>query len=309
MKYRRSDQRTILLIFIIILAIWTGVLIERWIFAPSSDSLQSLDQATMDTLSGKGLRTAEERVDKKPYAQASDAETVIETFPFDPNTADSISLLRLGLAPWQVRSIYTYRSRGGRYHRVEDFKRVPGMTPEIYERLAPYIRIGRAFRYYDESDFRSDSIRKGRREHSDTIQSETYQEKFRELTLVDINEADTALLKRIPGIGSYRARQIVSYRERLGGFTDVQQLYEIKGFPAAQLSEWFKVGKGVFHRINVNTATFTEMGHHPYIGFTRARAIDSYRRNYGTIHDLSELSLLPDFTDDVIERLRPYVQY
>ena len=28
-----------------------------------------------------------------------------ETFPFDPNTADSTQLLRLGLQPWQVRNI------------------------------------------------------------------------------------------------------------------------------------------------------------------------------------------------------------
>ena len=36
-----------------------------------------------------------------------------ELFPFDPNTADSTQLLRLGLAPWQVRNIYKYRAAGG----------------------------------------------------------------------------------------------------------------------------------------------------------------------------------------------------
>ena len=44
-------------------------------------------------------------------------ERVVETFFFDPNTADSTMLLRLGLSPWQVRNIYKYRARGGRYHR------------------------------------------------------------------------------------------------------------------------------------------------------------------------------------------------
>ena len=29
----------------------------------------------------------------------------VERFPFDPNTADSTQLLRLGLQPWQVRNI------------------------------------------------------------------------------------------------------------------------------------------------------------------------------------------------------------
>lgn len=36
------------------------------------------------------------------YAVPSHA---VERFPFDPNTADSTQLLRLGLQPWQVRNI------------------------------------------------------------------------------------------------------------------------------------------------------------------------------------------------------------
>lgn len=36
------------------------------------------------------------------YAVPSQA---VERFPFDPNTADSTQLLRLGLQPWQVRNI------------------------------------------------------------------------------------------------------------------------------------------------------------------------------------------------------------
>ena len=37
----------------------------------------------------------------------------IEEFPFDPNTADSVQLQRLGLQKWQIRKIYKYRARGG----------------------------------------------------------------------------------------------------------------------------------------------------------------------------------------------------
>ena len=57
------------------------------------------------------------------------------TFFFDPNTADSTALLRLGLSPWQVRNIYKYRARGGRYHRPEDFSKLYGLTKGDYERL------------------------------------------------------------------------------------------------------------------------------------------------------------------------------
>lgn len=51
-----------------------------------------------------------------------------ELFAFDPNTADSTELLRLGLAPWQVRNIYKYRASGGIYRKPSDFARLYGLT-------------------------------------------------------------------------------------------------------------------------------------------------------------------------------------
>lgn len=64
-----------------------------------------------------------------------------ESFYFDPNTADSTQLLRLGLQPWQVRNIYRYRAKGGVYRKKEDFARLYGLTVKDYRRLEPYIRI------------------------------------------------------------------------------------------------------------------------------------------------------------------------
>ena len=61
--------------------------------------------------------------------------------PFDPNTADSTQLLRLGLQPWQVRNIYKYRAAGGIYRTKTDFARLYGLTVKQYRELEPYIRI------------------------------------------------------------------------------------------------------------------------------------------------------------------------
>ena len=66
----------------------------------------------------------------------------VESFPFDPNEADSTQLLRLGLTPAQVRSIYRHRARGYTYSRAEDFARTPFMTKGQWNHLRPLIRIG-----------------------------------------------------------------------------------------------------------------------------------------------------------------------
>ena len=65
----------------------------------------------------------------------------VERFAFDPNTADSTQLLRLGLQPWMVRNIYKYRAAGGVYRKKEDFARLYGLTVKQYQELEPYIQI------------------------------------------------------------------------------------------------------------------------------------------------------------------------
>ena len=97
------------------------------------------------TPSSKGKELESKRqstaVRKAKYYGSYGSEQRKETFPFDPNTADSTQLLRLGLQPWQVRNIYKYRSRGGIYRKKEDFAKLYGLTVKDYRRLEPYIRI------------------------------------------------------------------------------------------------------------------------------------------------------------------------
>ena len=69
-------------------------------------------------------------------------KTAVESFPFDPNEADSTQLLRLGLTPAQVRSIYRHRAKGYVYSTPEDFARTPFMTKGQWNRLKPLIKIG-----------------------------------------------------------------------------------------------------------------------------------------------------------------------
>lgn len=50
--------------------------------------------------------------------------------------------------------------------------------------------------------------------------------KYQPGTVINLNEADTTELKKIPGIGSAIARMIVNYRTQLGGFYKIEQLQE-----------------------------------------------------------------------------------
>ena len=221
-----------------------------------------------------------------------------ERFAFDPNSADSTQLLRLGLQPWQVRNIYKYRAAGGIYRRKEDFARLYGLTVKQYRELEPYIQISADYLpastlVKDEKpDFQRDTLR--------------FPVKIAEGETVNLNAADTAIYKKVPGIGSYYARRIADYSQRLGGFVSVDQLDEIENFPQ-EAKSYFTIGSAQVRQLNVNSLSLNELKRHPYINYYQAKAITDYRRLHGPLRSLDDLRLLPDFSEEVINRLKPYV--
>ena len=248
----------------------------------------------------------------KQYIYAVEEE-LFETFPFDPNTADSTTLLRLGLSPWQVRSIYRYRAKHGRYHKPEDFMRVPGMTNEQWERLRPYVRIAKAFQYVEpeaRKSFAEEVPREQVVAEAKQVRQDSFprQEKIHFGQTIDINTADTSLLKMIPGIASRRAARIVAYRKTLGGFTSVEQAMEAIEMPDSVL-KYMSVSPVEIKKINVNKLSVQQLMKHPYLNFYQAKAIFEHRRNKGDLHSLDELSRLEGFRQTDLDRLRPYITF
>ena len=232
-------------------------------------------------------------------------------FPFDPNTADSTALLRLGLARWQVRNIYKYRAAGGIYRKKEDFAQLYGLTVKQYRELEPYITIGADYQpaanLFADKERREDEGRVGQR---DSAVTRHYPIKLTDGETIDLATADTTQLQRVPGIGPYYAKRIVDYGQRLGGYVSLSQLDEIDGFPHEALNYiTLSEGSSPTSKLNVNTLSVNELKRHPYINFYQARAIVDYRRQNGIITDIGDLRLLPDFGDEAISRLRPYVTY
>ena len=246
---------------------------------------------------------------RSPYYAVPERE--METFAFDPNEADSTTLLRLGFAPFQVRGIYRYRAKGGRYHEPADVQRIPGMTNEMWERLAPHIRIDRRYQYVNPQP-RSSVSRATYPEDVQAVLRDTVQRpvKLRAGQTIDLNAADTFQLKKIPGIGSYYAGRIVHYRERLGGFVDVVQALEAdEGVPPEAL-EWMRITNSrTLRQLDVNHASKRDLLRHPYLSSFQATSIWQYRHNYGLFRSLDDLLTLSAFTSADIERLRPYLLF
>ena len=260
---------------------------------------------------------------------------VHELFPFDPNTASAEDFERLGLESWQARSIIRFREKGGIFSRPSDFARVYGITKRTYEVLLPFIQIaddykpaadfygkegyGRGGRrytpYYNNREERyrryaqdNTSPSEGKAEGKSEAKVYSYPHKLRANEHIEINGADTTLLMKIPGIGSYYASRIVRYRERLGGFASAQQLEEIDGLPESAIA-YIKIDNQQIRKLNLNKLTLNQLKKHPYLNFYQAKEICDYRRLKGPLHSIEDLKLLKDFPPDEIDRLKPYISF
>ena len=290
--YTKSERRVILLLLaiaLLLLGIWAITEYLRPVEVPVTLS----ESEEIDSF----LANLEEQEKiRKSHTPKNEISAVLQ--PFDPNTADSVLLRQLGLPVYIVRNILKYRAKGGVFRSPESFSRIYGLKEEVYQKLKPYITIAPLV---SVSHVRTDTFR----QLKDTI---PYIPKYEEGTIVDLNKADTSILKRIPGIGSTLARMIVVYRQRLGGFYDVSQLQEVPHV-GVELDKWFVVTPAGLHKIQVNSASLDKLRSHPYMDFYKAKAIMEYRRKRGKIKGLSQLSMFEEFTEKDLKRLSPYLTF
>lgn len=303
--YTKSDRIAILILIVLIVA---AVIFFN--FMSKTMTVTNAVDNNSTEFNQKTSITSAKSADTLFFAVPTKAK---ETFYFDPNTADSTQLLRLGLSRWQVRNIYKYRAAGGVYQRKEDFAQLYGLTKGDYDRLAPFIRIADEFRpaaemvkskhttnkeiyqkYLDEQEPSNSSLK-------------SYKTKISKGEFISANIGDTLELQKIPGIGPYFAKQIVRYGNRLGGYVDNKQLLEIEGFPEEAL-EYFSI-EGQPVKLNLNKSTLSQLRRHPYLNFYQAREIVDYHRKNGPLKSLDDLRFSKYFTQYDLNRISPYTEF
>lgn len=232
---------------------------------------------------------------------ADSSKTFLKTkpVPFNPNTASPEQLQTLGFSRISANRIAAYRQKGGTFKIKSDLNKIYGLDSALYKKLYNYIQLpsegprGNRSRSFQESGFKS-------------LKRKPLQETF------DINTADTTLFKTVYGIGSTLAARIVKFRDGLGGFIKVDQLYEVYGLDSLVVSRLLEVGfigEGfVPIKININTAPEKDLATHPYIRYKIARALVTHRFQHGSFTDVGDIKQVSIINPEAVERFLPYIK-
>ena len=213
-----------------------------------------------------------------------------EGFTFDPNTLPEQGWVRLGFTSKQAASIVKMRHKGFRFKKKEDLKKVFCINASKYEALEPYV-------------------------HIDLANENSTQQKGKQglaISKLELNTADSLDLLSLKGIGPFRASKIIRYRTRLGGFWELSQLKEIKGFDdtlLTNISLYLTVDSMQITRIRINTITPEELQKHPYCWYGVGKSIVNYRSKHGQFRSTADLHKIYALKPEQIERLSHYLSF
>lgn len=223
---------------------------------------------------------------------------------FDPNRTRAADWIEMGLPARTARTIENYLSKGGRFRKKEDLKKIWGVRSTDYERLAPFIQL-------ETSPARKEYQQTWNNQLPKTGSVNPFGSRAEKRPILDLNLSDSAAWESLPGIGPGYARRIIRYRERLGGFISSEQVGETYQFPDSvfqRIRPWLKVdGEGSVRQLDLNAASIDTLGRHPYCGFAKARVIVRYREQHGSFKSVDELLNIQVLDSQWIARIRPYL--
>ena len=225
----------------------------------------------------------------------SDNEPVnsIKMFVFDPNKIDSITWRHLGLNNKTTHTILNYRNKGGWFKDTGDIRKIWGIKKEDADRLIPFIAIEeRVNPKYPKPEW----LKK--------------KEDVPALNSVDINTVEADKFQNIPGMDYPLQYTIVAYREKLGGYLNIEQIKEAKGMQDTiyiKIRKYLTITNLPIHKMNINTATDDDLSQHPYIIRNIAKAIFIYRLQHGNYKQIEDIKNIPFIKEDAFKKIAPYI--
>ena len=209
-------------------------------------------------------------------------------FNFNPNTLNDDGWLSLGLSKGKLQVLRNYQKSGGYFKEKEDLQRCYAFGDEFYNTIKEYVSIPEI----DEPEPKS-------------------QQPITTTQIIELNQADSLDLISVKGIGSFYSKQILKYRNELGGFYSFSQFSEIWGLEKLDIEKiklLTTIDTLLISKININSAKIEKLRHHPYLNYKQAKMIVNYRTQHGNFRSVKDIQKIRPISPEIFRKIAPYLQ-
>jgi DNA uptake protein ComE-like DNA-binding protein len=283
-RYSNSDRNGILFLAIIIVALQF-----IYFFVDFSKENLTEEQSTE-------LLQFQQEIDSLKKVVQEDSKPKI--FPFNPSFLTDYRGYQLGMSTEEIDKLLQHRAAGKFINSSEEFQQVTGVSDSLLKTIEPYFKF---------PDWVVNNQKKtNSNQNLKTVTNST------PIEIRDLNAASAKDLTVINGIGEKLANRIISYRNRLGGYSLNNQLYEVyyldKEVADRVLKQFQVLSKPTIAKININTATFKEVLSIVYIDYDLTKKIFEYRDEVAEIQSLDELKKIEGFPIEKFNRIALYLE-
>ena len=205
---------------------------------------------------------------------------------FNPNEYSAEDWMNLGLSEKQVAVLLKFTKNGIRSN--EDLKRIFVISDELYALIKDST-------YYPE---------RPKTEYTPKVAEEKKVQKL------ELNTASVEDLENLKGIGPFFAKQIIKYRDRLGGFSNKEQILEVWKMTIEtydKLIPQIEIDKSKIRKLKINEVTPKELKNHPYLNWSQVNSIVKMRMQRTKFNAIDEIQESKLIDAETFEKLIPYL--
>jgi competence protein ComEA len=218
------------------------------------------------------------------------AESLQKLFAFNPNTIDSVALDSLGIPQSVKNNLLKFRARGGKIHSSADFKKIYGVTDQLYNQVSPYL-----------------SLENGPHQQAKAAPGH-------ELFAFDPNKATDSEFLRL-GFSDKQIATIRKYLGKSGAFHNKTDFFKIRVISENQkriLSDWVVIEetkempsgespKLIIAQIELNSADSIQLKQLPGIGAVLSKRIVKYRDLLGGFYSIDQLKEVYGLNEQTVQ--------
>jgi len=224
-------------------------------------------------------------------------ESTQKLFVFNPNTIDSVALDSLDI-PHSVKiNLLKFRTKGGRIYSNADFKKIYGVTDQVYNQISPYLLL--------------------ENESNQQVRAAAGPELF---AFNPNNATDSEFLRL--GFSDKQVATIRKYLDKGGVFRDKVDFFKIRVISENQkrtLSEWVVIenskktlsGENTIIKavnIDLNSADSIQLKQLPGIGAVLSKRIVKYRDLLGGFYSVNQLKEVYGLNEQTIVQIEKNVK-